>query len=147
MPFLPKNIVSINSLFYETLDTCNTSSPTTQYEMLLALGWQFYIVEQSRGRCYLSDKVITVPTWLWKPEAMRSKLGDTYCLQTKLNYRVWYICHEMAHAIDFMQRGHSNHDIAFMECLKKVCPPEAIGYESGYSTKAALACGIAPDDF
>jgi len=143
---IPRNALAMSCLIPETLEQIESPAMAC-YERLMLAGWRFYIVGQDRGYCRGSEKIITVPSWLWKQEAIFGQLGATMCKQTKLNYRVWYICHEMAHAIDFLRNGKLSHDPSFMQCLKEICPPEAIGYESGYQTKTALACGIAPDDF
>lgn len=93
---------------------------------LLAQGWKFYTVKQSRGRCYGGwRKVITIPTWVIDRQ--------------DLSYRIWYICHEMAHAYDNCKH---NHGPEFMEWLKKLCPEEHIIHELGYKPRNAKAAGI-----
>jgi len=144
---IPAKSVSMPYLFLELLEASGSEMALNFYKTSIANGWKYYVVDQRRGVCRPSEKVITIPAWLWNPVAMADNLRDTLCAQTKQNYRVWYICHEMAHAMDWIRNKKIGHDVSFMTCLKLLCPPEAIGYESGYQTKTALACGIAPDDF
>lgn len=144
---IPKSAVNMPYLFLETLEAAGHAPAITFYRTSVLNGWTYYVVEQKGGYCRPSDKVITIPSWLWKPSAIAANLGATITTRTKQNYRVWYICHEMAHAMDWIRNKKLGHDESFMNCLKLLCPPEAIGYESGYQTKTALACGIAPDDF
>lgn len=87
-------------------------------------GWVFYIVEQSRGRCYYTQKAITIPLWA-------TKRGT--------DYMDWYVCHEIAHAY----AGYSaKHGSVFMEWLKRICPEVSIHFELTYKPRNATAAGI-----
>lgn len=89
-------------------------------------GWRFYVVNQSRGRCYGRDKVITIPIWIWGAQQNQS-------------FRNWYFAHEIAHAYDKCVHEHGPE---FMEWLKKICPKEDIHHELGYKPRNAAAAGI-----
>lgn len=91
---------------------------------ILSEGWKIYTVDQSRGRCYGGDKVITIPVW---------------AIRKSLDYRTWYIAHELAHAYDKCIHGHGPE---FMEWLKKICPANSIHRELGYKPRNARAAGI-----
>lgn len=89
-------------------------------------GWRFYTVRQRNGKCYRGwRKVITIPVWVIDKKP--------------LGYKIWYICHEMAHAYDNCLH---NHGPEFMEWLKRLCPTEHIHYELGYKPRNAKAAGI-----
>lgn len=88
-----------------------------------AAGWKFYVVIQSRGRCYYRSLVITLPVWALKRE---------------IEYRDWYVSHEIAHTFAI---GHS-HDKLFMEALVRICPARSLYFELGYKLKAASSVGI-----
>ena len=90
-------------------------------------GWKFYSVKQSRGRCYYRSKTITIPVWAIDKTAR------------KPGYKVWYISHEMSHALDL---ARSNHGSSFMRKLQEICPPEFVHYELGYKPRNAAAAGI-----
>lgn len=92
-------------------------------------GWTFYVVDQTRGRCYYSKKQITIPMHAWRRKA------DGYLL--------YYISHEAAHAYAGHEAGHGPE---FMQWLKRICPSELVHYELAYKPKAAMAAGIAPKD-
>lgn len=92
---------------------------------LVNAGWRFYCVDQTRGRCYYRQKVITIPSW-----AILSK---------KPGYKCWYVCHEMAHAYD---KTRSNHGPEFMAKLIEICPDDCIHYELGYKPRNASSAGI-----
>ena len=143
----PAKSVEMHYLLLELLEESGSQTAINFYTSSIKNGWQYYVVDQRRGECQGLSKIITIPSWLWKPSAMEFHLGATLCLQTKKNYGVWYLCHEMAHAMDYIRNRKMAHDESFMNCLKALCPPEAIGYEAGYQTKTALNCGIVPDDF
>jgi hypothetical protein len=89
-------------------------------------GWKFYAVSQRRGRCYYHAKLITIPVW-----CISSKRG--------VGYKIWYISHELAHAMDECKHDHGPQ---FMEWLKKICPPEHIKWELGYKPRNATKAGI-----
>jgi hypothetical protein len=94
---------------------------------LLDDGWRIYSVDQNRGRCYSQAKLITIPVWV-----IRDYISDP----TK---KVWYIAHEISHAID---RCKHSHGPEFMEILIRVCPPNAIHHELGYKPRNARSAGI-----
>lgn len=96
---------------------------------LMSAGWRFYCVDQVRGRCYYSDKVITLPLWIVQNKSQAAQPG----------YREYYICHEMAHALD---KTRSNHGPEFMQILQRICPVEYVHYEIGYKPRNAIAAGI-----
>lgn len=104
------------------------------YNSLVEKGWQFYVVHQTRGYCYFSDKVITVPVWAYNDKKPK------YCL--------WYICHEMSHAL--VGPHVQAHGPEFQAQLIRICPAEYVGYESEYkkreSARAMIAAGILPED-
>jgi hypothetical protein len=91
---------------------------------LISLDWKIYAVDQDRGRCYYSHKVITIPVWVIK------RGGTKLC---------WYACHEMAHALAPIR---DNHGPVFMETLKSICPLDAIHHELGYKPRNAASAGI-----
>lgn len=96
----------------------------SHYRELKRRGWKFYVVAQSRGRCYYHDKVITIPTFAARAEP---------------DYKVWYIAHEMAHAYAGHQAAHGP---IFMMWLKIICPASSAHYELGYKPGNAAAAGI-----
>lgn len=117
-------VPGISSLMEQTLEPY----PRLQglYKELMLAGWKFVLTEQSRGWCSAMRKLITIPAWIKSP----NKSND---------FRVWYICHEMAHAID---KCMHNHGPEFMKILIDICPPEAIHHELGYKPRNATAAGI-----
>ena len=106
-----------------------SSSLSPYYKELIQNGWQFYAVNQQRGRCYYRDKVITIP--LWALEALQQV--------KKPNYWIWYVAHEMSHAFD---KTYSNHGFEFMMQLKRICPADCVHYELNYKPANASAAGI-----
>lgn len=116
---------------------------SSTYADLLQLRWKFYITTNNRGRCDWASKEITLPYWLWNRSQMEANLRSSMLDSTIELYRIWYLAHEMAHAIDAMERGKSDHSPAFMKVLKQICPSEALGYEASYNTATAIACGLA----
>lgn len=109
------------------------------YTGLLSLGWNFYGVNEKRGTCYPTFKIITIPQHAF----------NRYF--TEPEYLAWYIAHEMAHAFDYINNGNVGHDDSFIKELIKLCPENAIHYELTYNTKnkkkLALVNGIMPEDF
>lgn len=91
--------------------------------ILEAQGWVFYVVDQTRGRCYYQPRIITIPLWATK----KSK-----------DYLDWYVSHEIAHTY---ARG-DNHGQKFMSELKRLCPEDSIHYEITYKPRNAIAAGI-----
>jgi hypothetical protein len=101
-------------------------SVKSQAKELLAADWKIYAVKQNRGRCYYRGKagVITIPVW---------------AIERAVDYKVWYICHEMSHALD---KSRSKHGPEFMRILQDICPAESVHYELGYKPRNAAAAGI-----
>jgi predicted metal-dependent hydrolase len=87
-------------------------------------GWRFFVVTQTRGRCYYDYKVITIPLWVLESPA-KGKL-------------VWYISHELAHTYT---QG-DKHGQRFMTQLKAICPEEFQHWEIEYKPRNAIAAGI-----
>lgn len=87
-------------------------------------GWKFYSVNQTRGACYYREKVITIPMW---------------AIDKGVQYKTWYISHELAHAYD---TARSNHGDPFMQQLKVICPSDCIHFELGYKPRNAARNGI-----
>ena len=96
---------------------------------LLKDDWKIHPVAQTRGRCYFNAKLITIPTW---------------AIDRSIEYKSWYIAHELAHAYDKCKHMHGPE---FMEWLKIICPKEFIHYELGYKPRNASAAGIGKIDF
>jgi len=119
--FLPKSIVpmSLPDLFSGVPESVKNHA-----RKLIAAGWRFYCVSQSRGMCYQTYRVITIPLWAVKRPA---------------EYKTWYIAHEIAHALDNCIHMHGPE---FMEQLKLVCPIESLHHELGYKPRLAMAAGI-----
>lgn len=101
-----------------------TSPLLPYYQTLRQRGWQFFAVNQKRGRCYYAPKFITIPLFAF------NKTED---------YLTWYVAHEMAHAFAGYK---ANHGPDFMAELKRICPKEAIYHELFYKPYNAIAAGI-----
>lgn len=148
--FKPNNIVNASCLITEALLSDNMRSCYTE---LVQLGHRFYVVDQMRGRCYYRDRVITIPLWLWDSATITANLirhlNRMPIREDKLNYRAWYLSHEMAHATNYIHHRDEadSHGPLFMNELKMICPLNAIHFELGYKPKNALAAGIMPHDF
>lgn len=83
-----------------------------------------YFVSQRIGRAYrYQGKAhhFTVPVWI---------------LERTLDYQVWYVAHEVAHILDFMERGRSMHDTRFHKILFEICPRNSVHYEITYMKRA-----------
>lgn len=97
------------------------------------LGYRFYVVEQTRGRCYRSIKrerrMITIPLWVWRQRNSKSQQPG-YCNQ--------YVCHEIAHAWTV-----GGHDDEFYAMLKTIAPAETMHYELDYKPRNAASAGVA----
>lgn len=123
--------VPANMLALETMKLCNAildqNSFAMEYRILIQNGWQFFVVDQDRGRCYYDRKWITIPKWA------------LHCETTKPGHWVWYVAHEISHAC--VGIGHK-HGQVFMHCLKRICPPEFLHYELGYKPRNASVAGI-----
>lgn len=103
-------------------------------QLIQDAGWKFFVVNQTRGRCYFRRKVITIPAWV---------------VSTKgVDYKEWYITHEMAHAYQWLDDKYcDSHGPKFMTMLMSLCPPESVHYELGYKPRNAAAAGITkPED-
>lgn len=115
---------SINTVAAQSLFTGVPDSVKTIARELLSNGWRFYCVDQNRGTCYSGHRVITIPTW---------------ATHRSIDYKIWYICHEIAHALVSAAHGH---DSVFMAKLIEICPPDCIHHELGYKPRNASAAGI-----
>lgn len=121
---LPANIIS---KFHRELWLSNLHSDVrAQAKQLVGNHWQFFVVNQKRGRCYYQSRTITIP--LWAVAMDRIKLG----------YSTWYTAHEISHAYNYGE----NHGQKFMETLIDICPPQFIEYELEYKPQLATAAGI-----
>lgn len=91
---------------------------------LINKGWIFSMERVDRGSCIYHEKRIILPAWLQNRK-------EDYC--------IWYICHEMAHALAGYQAKHGD---AFMQTLRTICPSYALHHEAGYKPRNALRNGI-----
>lgn len=91
---------------------------------LIAQGWRFYATNTQCGTCYENSKVITIPLHAFRRGAQ---------------YKTYYICHEMSHALVGAKHQHS---AVFMRKLIDICPEDCIHYEIGYKPRNAMAAGI-----
>jgi hypothetical protein len=85
-----------------------------------------YFVKQRRGRAYSKGGKphhFTVPVWI---------------LSKPLDYQVWYVAHEVAHILDFMERGRNGgfHDKFFHKILFEICPRNSVHHEVSYMKRA-----------
>lgn len=126
--YTPKNI---NRELMKQLFSGVDDSVKEYGKTLLDKGWRFYVVEQTRGFCIYREKVITIPAWIFHN-------GKS------LDYKIWYISHEMAHAFCFINnpKNHDAHGPLFMAELIKICPDRCIGNELGYKPRNAASAGI-----
>ena len=148
MLFYPK-LILINASRNLINEALNNSQETTEtkplYDALnsaLNKGWRFYVVEQERGRCYFQQRVITVPIW---------------AIQKGLDYRTWYLAHELSHFLASTNGYTGQHGAPFMEELVKICPKNCIHFETTYKGRNAsmagisrsmhVNCGTVPEDF
>lgn len=114
-----------HSIIYDTV--------LAQFQELKSKGWSFFVVDQRCGRCYFADKTITIPAWAQKKDHQ---------------YRTWYLCHEMSHAIAGWKAKHGPE---FQAVLLRICPKDCVHYEVTYKPKhLAMAMildgGFFPDD-
>lgn len=98
------------------------SNPT--YRELQSMGWKFLVVDQTRGRCYLRDRTITIPKWALYTE--------------KEGYLEYYVCHEMAHTFPRCL----DHGSEFMFHFKRLCSEKYWHFELEYKPQNASAAGI-----
>lgn len=99
-------------------------------ELIQNQHWRIYVAEQDTGWCLNSARVIIYPSWLFTSSNPKER---------SLSFRIWYLSHELAHAMDECKH---NHGPEFMHWLKVICPPEAIHHELGYKPRNAKAAGI-----
>ena len=97
--------------------------------------WDIYCCDVKRGFCRPQSKYITIPLWT-TGEGMRcSTPVDLY---NKPMVWVYYIAHELAHAV----ADTCKHSSKFYEAFKRLCPEELQHYELGYKPRNAKAAGI-----
>jgi hypothetical protein len=109
--------------------------PQLCIDIPMPVGYKFYVVDQTRGRCNMTHKVITIPLWCFTSLPFQVKLNTEYRLQ--------YIAHELAHAYQYDEdKYNGNHGPRFMRWLKILCPPELLHYELSYKPRNAIAAGI-----
>jgi hypothetical protein len=104
---------------------------------IIAADWKIYVVDQSRGYCSYTAKIITVPTWAVAPQKQHFYKHKGKPLQ----YKQWYIAHELAHAYT----ASAHHGPIFMQRLIDTCPEDSIHFELGYKPRNARAAGIIDD--
>jgi hypothetical protein len=123
--FKPKNISTkgMQELFVGVPESVKVYARTLRDN-----GWRFYAVEQARGACYYSEKVITIPVWA--------------ILRRTVPYKTWYISHEIAHAIAMARDNCGDHGPDFMKALQEICPLDCVHHELGYKPRLAKAAGI-----
>lgn len=117
----------INRQLMAQLFTNAPDSVKNHGRKLLADGWRFYVTNQKRGYCWAKHKIITVPA---------------FAAERSLEYKIYYLCHEMAHAFDMCKHQHGPE---FMEWFKTVCPPNLWHHEIDYKPRNAKAAGISKD--
>ncbi len=119
--FKPKNVRAGDN---KRLTADLPESVKSHLRSLISAGWNIYIVDQRRGYCDDRAKIITIPV---------------FALNKTLEYKIWYLCHEMAHAIAGCKY---NHGPEFMKVLQDICPKDCIEFELGYKPRNARAAGI-----
>lgn len=135
-PFKPRSINQ--SLTRQLFTNLPDSVKQVGLTLLNQHGYRFYVVDQSRGACYWTKRVITIPSWIWNPQSVeRTHHGAPH-----LKYKCWYICHEMAHALEYInsngkQYDNRPHGPRFMNELRAICPSDCILYELGYKPRNA----------
>lgn len=98
--------------------------------------WSIFAVDQQRGRCYPTNKEITIPVWAFK-EIDKG--------QHRVGYIEWYVAHEVSHAWDFMNKTYDYrkpHGVSFMKLLETFCPREFLVYEINYKPRNVRSSGI-----
>lgn len=119
----PKNVKDVRTT--ELIATLhNIPTLSIKWLELQKDGWQIFVVDQKRGRCYPHKKWITIP--LWSIE----KRGK--------GYWIYYVAHEFAHTYP----NCNNHGAEFMRWCKFLCPQEYWHYELEYKNQSARAAGI-----
>lgn len=91
-------------------------------------GWQFFVVNQTRGRCVYQKKEITIPVWV-----INKKQKGEY---------IWYIAHEVSHAWNWINHTEDEHGPEFMRLLKMLCPHEYQHWELTYKPRNAMSAGL-----
>lgn len=91
--------------------------------------YKIYCVSNNRGYCDYERKIILVPLWSF---GHKNK-----------NYWVYYLAHELSHAINKVMNGQvKSHGNEFMEIFKMICPKYLQHYELNYKPRNAKAAGI-----
>lgn len=118
--------------FVEWLKTLKTQYPNlvTAFFEAEQLGWEFAVVDQTRGLTKYHTKEFTIPLWATK--------------KATSGYELYYLSHELAHIFAGQKVAH---DPEFMAVFRRICPPEFQHYELHYKPKFAIAAGIAAEDF
>lgn len=131
---MPKNIcaketITLREFGYYTLPYRFLA----KHQMYLeANNWQFFVVDQTRGRCYWSKKEITIPKWV---------------LFRAPDRIMQYILHEIAHALVMERYGLSealkleSHGKEFMDILIEICPKEFLIHEMTYKPSNLVKAG------
>lgn len=129
--FQPKNILRVCSktLLIDMLaDSEHDNRPLNKaLNDALDMGYRFYVVDSDRGYCHFTYKVITIPL---------------FALERGKEFKNWYFCHELAHFLAYTNSGHTLHGKDFMNELLRICPKNALHFETDYKPKNAQACGI-----
>lgn len=94
-----------------------------------SMGWKLYATDTSRGRCAYRERTVTVPL---------------FALNRGLEYKLWYISHEVAH---IFAGSSAKHGPEFMRNLKLICPESSLVHEIGYKPLNAVKAGIVCGDF
>ena len=115
---------------------------------------KLYAVDQRRGTYNKWKKVIKIPVWIYNEETVERKCTNA-CVKNVGNYDVYYIAHELAHAvIDVMKskmtygglmmlpRDNGPHGKLFMDTFKMICPKDLWHYELIYKPRNAANAGI-----
>ncbi len=110
----------------------------------LPSGWELFVVNQDRGRCYHEKKHITVPAWTFtKPE------------ERGPNYPLYYLSHEISHIYQRIvetanalagKKQEAPHGPIFYKYFRQICPPELQHYELTYRPQNARTAGISEPD-
>lgn len=78
-------------------------------------GWTLEGRRIRQGYCHHLHKLIVIPNWV---------LQDS-----RAGYLEWYLSHELAHA---RSKKDETHGRAFLQQLKRICPPEFLHFEEAY---------------
>lgn len=103
-----------------------------------------YAVKSHRGFAYFEQRRITVPMWAF------SKFASTEPDYNRKNieYIQWYLSHEIAHIANYIEfsKAQDNHGPNFMKHLIRICPQNALRFETGYKPRNSKAAGISDID-